>query len=282
MEFKNFVFRNSKKILVVLILILCVLAYCYYDLIFHESFAREDFSNQVVKMAEQNENPIFKVHKIILYSSANAVDKSENESLKDLSICQYTDIAIYIDNTSTIYDITPENTVKKMYIDSIKITTNSDKGHQYVNYKNALDFAKYKDIKENENDKIEYNVITTNEENEKHDYSTPTFYTDCSNPITLEYMNKDIVTNFAVSNSNEKTISFNGKILKEAGINLQDINYTLSFNVNIINNKNEHFVCNVKFDVDLNKDNGNSMEKGYLYENNTVSGSEYNFFKFVR
>ena len=98
MEFKNFVFRNSKKILVVLILILCVLAYCYYDLIFHESFAREDFSNQVVKMAEQNENPIFKVHKIILYSSANAVDKSENESLKDLSICQYTDIAIYIES----------------------------------------------------------------------------------------------------------------------------------------------------------------------------------------
>ena len=282
MRFKNFVLKNSKIILIILILILVVLAYFYYTLIIHESFAKEDFTNQVVKMAEQNENPIFKVHKILLYSSANAIDKSENESLKDLSICQYSDIAIYIDNTSTIYDITPENTVKKLYIDNIKITPNSDKGHQYVNYKNALDFAKYKDIEENENDKIEYTIINTNEENEKRDYSSPTFYTDCSNPITLEYMNKDIVTNFAVSNKNEKTISFNGKILKEAGIKLEDINYTLSFNVNIINNKNEHFICNVKFDVDINKDNGNAMDKGYIYENNSVSGSEYNFFKFVR
>ena len=282
MKSKNFIFRNSKIILIILIVILVVLAYFYYNLIFHESFAREDFTNQVVKIAEQNENPIFKVHKILLYSSANAIDKSENESLKDLSICQYTDIAIYIDNTSTIYDITPENTVKKLYIDNIKITTNSDKGHQFVNYKNALDFAKYKDIKENDNDKIEYTVVSTNEENEKQDYSAPTFYTDCSNPITLEYMNKDIVTNFAVSNKSEKSISFNGKILKEAGIKLEDINYTLSFNVNIINNQNEHFSCNVKFDVDLNKDNGNAMDKGYIYENNSVSGSEYNFFKFVR
>ena len=100
MKSKNFIFRNSKIILIILIVILVVLAYFYYNLIFHESFAREDFTNQVVKIAEQNENPIFKVHKILLYSSANAIDKSENESLKDLSICQYTDIAIYIDNTS--------------------------------------------------------------------------------------------------------------------------------------------------------------------------------------
>lgn len=282
MRFKNFIFRHSKSILIILILILFVLAYFYYNLIFHESFAKEDFANQAVRMTEQNETPIFKVHKILLYSSANAVDKSENESLKDLSICQYTDIAIYIDNTSTIYDITPENTVKKLYIDNIKITPNSNKGHQYVNYKNALDFAKYKDIPENESDKIEYTIINTNEENEKHDYSSPTFYTDCSNPITLEYMNKDIITNFAVSNKSEKSISFNGKILKEAGINLQDINYSLSFNVNIINHKNEHFICNVKLEVELNKDNGNAMDKGYLYENTSVSGSEYNFFKFVR
>lgn len=107
---------------------------------------------------------------------------------------QYSDIAIYLDNTSTVYDMTSENTVKELYIDNVKITTGSDKGYQYINYKNALDFAKYKEIAEPESEKIEYNIITNNNQNDNTDYSKPTFYSDCSNPITLEYMNQDIIT----------------------------------------------------------------------------------------
>ena len=114
--------KHHKIVFTILILILCVLSFLYYDLIFKTSFAKDEFSNQVVKVAEQNENPIFKIQKIIVYSSANAIDKSENESLQDLSILQYSDIAIYLDNTSTIYDITNENTVKELYIDNISIS----------------------------------------------------------------------------------------------------------------------------------------------------------------
>ena len=46
---------------------------------------------------------------------------------------------------------------------------------------------------------VNFNIINTNSENENTDYSNPTFYTDCSNPISLGYLNKDIVTNYAVS-----------------------------------------------------------------------------------
>ena len=105
--------KNHKLVLTILILILCILSVLYYDLIFRETFARDLFTNQVVELAQANEKPIFKIQKIILYSGANAIDNSENESLQDLSILQYTDIAIYLDNTSTIYDMTNENTIKE-------------------------------------------------------------------------------------------------------------------------------------------------------------------------
>ena len=272
--------KNHKIVFTILILILCILSLLYYDLIFRNSYAKDEFSNQVVQIAEQNENPIFKIQKIIVYSSANAIDKSENESLQDLSILQYSDIAIYLDNTSTVYDITNQNTVKELYIDNISISTGSDKGYQYVNYKNALDFAKYKEIEEPNSDKIEYNIVNSNDQNSNTDYSKPTFYTDCSNPITLEYMNQDIVTNYATS-SDANTISFNGKVLQEAGIDLNDINYTLNFTINIVNNLNEKFICPIRLKVDLSGNDG-GIYKGYKYDNTTVSGYEYNFIKIVK
>ena len=273
--------KHHKTVLTIFILLLCILSFLYYDLIFKASYAKDEFSTQVEKIAKQNENPIFKIQKILIYSSANAIDKSENESLQDLSILQYSDIAITIDNTSTIYDLTNENTVKDLYIDNISISTGSDKGHQYVNYKSALDFAKYKEIEELNSDKIEYNIVRTNEENNKTDYGSPTFYADCSNPITLEYMNQDIITNYAAS-SDSNTISFNGKVLQEAGIDLNDINYSLNFTIHIVNNLNEEFICPVRLKVDLSGDDGGIYKEGYKYDNTSVSGYEYNFIKIVK
>ncbi len=281
---KKIKIKHHKTFLTVCILLLCVLAFLYYDLIFRASYAKEEFSAQVEEIAEQNENPIFKIQKILIYSSANAIDTSENESLQDLSILQYSDIAITIDNTSTVYDITSENTVKELYIDNISISTGSDKGHQYLNYKSALNFAKYTEIEEldtnDDDDRIEYNIVNTNDENNNTDYETPTFYADCSNPITLGYMNEDIITNYATS-SDSNTISFNGKVLEEAGIDLSDINYSLNFTIHIVNNLNEEFICPVRLQVDLSDDDG-GIYKGYQYDNVTVSGYEYNFIKIVK
>lgn len=281
---KKIKIKHHKTFLTVCILLLCILSFLYYDLIFRASYAKEKFSAQVEEIAEQNENPIFKIQKILIYSSANAIDTSENESLQDLSILQYSDIAITIDNTSTVYDITSENTVKELYIDNISISTGSDKGHQYLNYKSALNFAKYTEIEEldtdDDDDRIEYNIVNTNDENNNTDYETPTFYADCSNPITLGYMNEDIITNYATS-SDSNTISFNGKVLEEAGIDLSDINYSLNFTIHIVNNLNEEFICPVRLQVDLSGDDG-GIYKGYQYDNVTVSGYEYNFIKIVK
>lgn len=274
---KRFKIKNERLVFTILIIALFIIFLLYYNLVFSVVLAKNAFANEMIEIADQNEKPIFNIQKVIMYSNANAIDNSADQSLKDVSICQYSDISIYIDNTSTISELTNENTIKQMYIDNIVAKSNNDLGTKILNYKNPLDFGKYKDIKELDNNRIDFNIINTNTQNESNDYSKPTFYTDCSNPITLGYMNKDIITNYSIS-KDANTLTFNGKVLKEANINLEDINYTLTFKIHIVNNLDQKFVYNMKLNVDLNDDNG-GIYNGYVYKGKTTSGNQYIFFK---
>lgn len=276
---KKFKIKNERFVFTFLIITLFVVFLLYYNLVFSVVFARNSFANEMIEIADENENSIFNIQKILLYSSANAIDNSENQSLKDMSICQYTDISIYIDNTSTISELTDENTIKQLYIDNIVASSNADIGTKILNYKNPLDFGKYKMIDVPENNRIDFNIINTNSENENNDYSNPNFYTDCSNPISLGYMNKDILTNYSVS-QDVNTVSFNGKVLKEANVNLEDINYTLTFKIHIVNNLNQKFVYNMKLNVGLD-DNNSSIYNGYIFKGKNTTGNEYRFFKEI-
>ena len=276
---KKFRIQNERLFFTILIIALFIIFLLYYNLVFSVVFARNAFANEMIEIADENEDTIFNIQKILLYSSANALDHSEDQSLKDMSICQYTDLSIYIDNMSSITELTNENTIKQLYIDNIIATSNSDIGTKILNYKNPLDFGKYKMIETSENNRIDFNIVNTNSENENNDYTNPTFYTDCSNPISLGYMNKDILTNYAVSRD-ANTVSFNGKVLQQANINLEDINYTLTFKIHIVNNLNQKFVYNMKLDINLNDDNG-GIYNGYVYRGKATKGNEYRFFKEI-
>ncbi len=273
MKISNFKIKNVKLAFVILIILAIIVLLLYYNFVFSTAFSRNNYANQMEEIAEENENPIFSVQRILLYSNANAVDNSENQSLSDVAISQYTDISIFIDNAQTVSDLTDENTVKELYIDNISMTTKSENGEKLLNYKNPLNFGKYQDISKPENDRIDFNIVNTNEENENHNYDEPTFYTDCSNPISLGYLNKDLLTNYSVSD-NSKSISFNGKVLQEANVNLDDINATLNFTIHIVNNLNQKFSYNMKLDIDLN-----GIYDGYTYKGKNTSGTEYQFFK---
>ena len=220
---KKFKIKNERLVFTILIIVSFIVFLLYYNLVFSVVMARNSFANEMIAISDENENSIFNIQKILLYSSANAIDHSEDQSLEDLSICQYTDISIYIDNISTVSELTNENTIKELYIDNIVATSSTDKGTKVLNYKNPLDFGKYKSIETPVNNRIDFNIVNTNSENENNDYSKPTFYTDCSNPISLGYMNQDILTNYAVS-KDANTISFNVKVLKESNNNIEDIN----------------------------------------------------------
>lgn len=273
----NLKIKNVKLAFAILIILAFVLFLLYYNFIFSTAIAKNKFANQMIEISDENETSIFSIQKILLYSSANAIDHSENQSLKDLSICQYSDLSIYIDNSQSSSELTDENTIKELYIDNIVMTSPLDKGSKILNYKNPLSFGKYKNVEQPIHNRIDFKIISTNQENENNNYDEPTFYTDCSNPITLGYLNKDILTNYSVS-EDAKTVSFNGKVLKEANISLNDISYTLNFTIHIVNHLNQKFAYNMKLDVPLGDD---IYTNGYSYKGKTTSGNEYQFFKDV-
>ena len=117
--------------------------------------------------------------------------------------------------------------------------------------------------------KIKFNIVYTNEENEKADYNKPTFYTDCSNPITLEYLNNDIATNYKMDEN--KSVSFDGSILKDAGISTENLACKVKFKINIINNEDEKYSCWINFDIPLDD----------IYEGTTMKAKSTNNQKYV-
>lgn len=271
---------KHEKLLLATLIILLILSILGYAYIFYTSYARDEFFQTSLKIANQNQNSVFRISRILLYSSGNAIDNSYNKSLQNLSICQYTDIALTIDNTSYISDLTTTNTVKELYIDNIEITTNAQKGSPYLNYKDLNSFATFKILDVPKNGRIDFNIIHTNEQNESADYSTPTFYADCSNPISLGYINRDIVENFSVDDQ-VNSLSFNGKLLGQAGVNLDEISYVLNFDIHIKNYDDDNFTYHATINVNLNDSDG-TLNSGYLYESrNTTTGSEYDFFKEI-
>ncbi len=271
----NFKIKNVKLAFVLLIVVAFIVLILYNVFVFSGLDKKNAFTNQMLEIASENENPIFNIQKISTFSSANAFNEEDNHSLQNMSISQFSDIAIYIDNSLSSSDITAENTVSELYIDNINISTASDKGTKILNYKNSLDFGKYKDL--TTTNRINFKVVRSNEENENNNYDEPTFYTDCSNPITLGFLNKNILTDYSVS-ADANSVSFNGKVLQEAGISLDDINYTLSFTIHIVNNVGQKFAYNMKLDVNLDDENG-GIFNGYTNTTNTTSGDEFKFFR---
>ena len=182
---KKIKIKNEKTVFTIFIILLLILAFLYYHFIFYNIYARNAFANDAVKISSENEEPIFTIQRILLYSSATAIDNTKEQSLENISISQFTDIAIYIDNMASISELTDENTIKELYIDNIEITSNVENGDRYINYKSPLNFGEYKEIETPSSDRIDFDIINTNSENENNTYSEPTFFTDCSNPLSI-------------------------------------------------------------------------------------------------
>ena len=121
-------------------------------------------------------------------------------------------------------------------------------------------------------DKIEFNIVYTNEENEKANYDEPTFYTDCSNPITLEYLNNNIVSHYKMDEN--KSVAFDGSILKEAGIETESLSCKVKFKINIINNDNEKYSCWINFAIPLD-----DIYEGTTMKAKTTTSQKYVFFR---
>ena len=278
MKFKSDINFRDKNVVIMLLILISVLIACLvcFVFLFNSRVSRNSFVRDMLAIAERNETPVFRIDRIMVYSSAHAIDNSEDRNLQNVSIDQFTDIAVFIDNTSYITELTPANTIQELWIDNVEISKNTEIGESIFNYKNIQDFARYVAL-ENAEETIYFNVVHTNEENEAADYSYPTFFTDSTNPISLGFINRNIVTNFQVE-QNSQSISFNGQLLQDAEVNLEDISYTISFTINIKNNQNEVFVRSVNLEINLNAQDGEILN-GFLFRGRTVPEGRYNFFR---
>ena len=92
----------------------------------------------------------------------------------------------------------------------------------------------------------------------------------------MGFVNSDIVKNFKVNEENRK-LSFNGSILKDANVDLKKITPKISFEIHIVNNLNEEYFCKVFLDIPLENEQG-SITSGYIILLNNYS-AEYSFIK---
>ena len=205
----------------------------------------------------------FNIDRIQYYSNVGAISNQTTYQNPEwnLNVYQYTDIAIYI---KRLEDYNIDNYIENLYIDNINISK-SEKGSQELYYLNPLNFGD-SDIsnlsdESKINDELKYNII--NYDNEENDikYSIPIFFEDCSNPITLRYLNSSIITNYTISTT--EPVEFNGSLLKNGNIDLKDLETKISFDLNIVTQSGENHTINLEFEIPL-KDSNNTIYDGKI------------------
>lgn len=271
---------KQKLILELVLLIILVLIVSFN---IHVRIMSNVFAQQVDDFYKLNSKTIFSIDKIYLYSSAGAKENKENRPIWNLDLFQYTDIAVYINNNDG-KELNYENSIKSMYIDNVKINEVKE-GETGLYFKNINDFGNC-EITANQgnekfnlddkkiNDKVEYKVLNDGD----IDYSKPEIFADCSNPITLEYINNNIKKNEIISDI-KNDIVFDGNLLRRSGVILSDIQTTISFRINIINNYNQKFMANVYIEIPLEDEiTGEKIYDGKLVKNI----EQVNYSKFYR
>ena len=203
----------------------------------------------------------FNIEKISIYSGVSGENVSENYQNPEwnLDIYQYSDIAIYLNR---IEDFKDNNNIKRMYIDNINLGMPKS-GVPKLYYLNPLNYGT-SDINVNNeivND-LEFNIL--NSENLENDisYSIPILFQDLSNPITLKYVNTNIIKSYKISN--ESKITFDGTLLKLIRVNPKNIENTISFNINIETYNDKLIYTRLDIEIPLKDNEGNSLYDGNI------------------
>lgn len=247
----------------VTVLLICIAIYVFFV---QDIFIKVNLEKDNLYFSSLNEDIPFSLRKIILFSSATAEAGSINQLLS-LDISQYCDIGIYL-NTLENNNIS----ISSLYIDNINMSS-PELGTPYLYSKLITDLGKNSFNKDNIiNNRFDFNVI--NLENDIN-YNNYEIYCNGSTPISLGFFNKNVKTGFITEKSE---ILYNGTLLKDAAIPLTSLNCNISFTINIITNSNEHYICNVNFDIPFEDENGSIYEIGYITKE--FNSNETN--KFIR
>ena len=261
--------ENNKKAiqcitLFTIILILCAIIGTSF---LRDFFAKRNFEKESILFSNLNEEIPFSIDKIILFSSATATTNEMNQSILSLDISEYCDIGIYLNNTAK------ENTsIQSLWIDHIAFST-PELGTPCLYKKTVKDLGKCSFNEENIlQDYFAFNLIDTNAEINYDNYE---IYQDGSTPISLGFYNKDIKKDFLIDDTE---IQYNGTLLRRASIPQSSLNCNVSFCIHLVTNLEEHYLCNISFDVPLEDADGRIYDTGYV----TKEINQQEISKFIR
>lgn len=217
-----------------------------------------------------NQKKIFTINKIVFFSSAfgeSTTNTNNSSTLKN--IFQYTDIAIFINNNSS--EFSAENTLKNVSIENINFIRFPKLGTPQFYYKNISDFATPNVTDSNLiHDSLTFNITS----DDYADLSTPTLYNNCANPIVLTYKNSDLINEHTISNF--ESISYDGSLLKDCNIILNNLKCSISFYIIIENNLGHKYRCPIYLDIPLANNNTSIYDGSYTY----ISNPNYSFYLY--
>ena len=226
---------------------------------------KTNFEEDAISFAEKNENSIFLIEEITLFSSADSKNKTSSENHFTIqNLYQYTDIAFFIKSSEEIK--TAKNTLKNVYIDNISIT-NIESGTPNLYFKPLNEFTKGAIIEEN---KIEERLnfeVTSSDTNE---LLLPVLYNNLANPITLSYINENIKTDYTLTNTSIP-ITYDGSLLERCQIAISSITPKISFDIHLTNNLDEEYMTSIYINIPLEN------ELDSIYKGNTQSKLKTNY-----
>ncbi len=184
-----------------------------------------------------------------------------NKATWNVDVSQFTDLAIYIDNHSE-NGFSAKNTIANLYIDNIQYLETPTLGTPTLYYKNQNDFGKLSISEENKiEDTLNYEIIPYEQQ---RDYEKPQIYDTSFSPICLGFVNQDIKTNCIITDI-EEPLRYDGSLLKRCDIGLTRITCTVSFDIHIINQLEEHFRSTVTIAIPLKEtDSEATIYDGFL------------------
>lgn len=263
--------KIKKYIYAIITFFLIVILIFLFQNTYNKLLQKKTFENSIMSFAEKNSKKIFSIDKIVFFSSCDSKNKTSSQTNFTIeNLYTYTDIAIFINNNSE--ENTLENTLKKVKISNIKISKEPEIGNPNLYYKSINNFAKSeleeKNIIEKE---LEFKITSENEA----DLNNPVLYNNCANPITLSYINQNIKTDYTMTDT-ENPITYNGKLLERCGVKIETIETSISFDIEIENNKNQKFKTTVFLDIPYQN------ESTTIYEGNfkTNKDTQFDFYRY--
>ena len=107
------------------------------------------------------------------------------------------------------------------------------------------------------------------------DLSKPVLYNNCANPIVLSYVSDNIKSDYTITDTSIPIV-YDGSLLQRCNVSLDSIACTVSFDIDITNNKNQKFKTTVYFDIPY-QDDSSSIYDGSITLRKDVN---YNFYRY--